>query len=213
MPGGRVLVSAELRWFWSGGLPATVEEWFRVRGFPPGGGKPRIDEYLLDRSQLELGLKKRGTKPGVEVKGLVGLQKRVSVPFEGRVQIWTKWTSEALTIDHLPRVAVHKTRWLRKFDTGGPDVIEIELDEDERPRRSPDKLPARGCHFELVSLRLDAESAPWSSIGFEAFGDLGTIEASLDRTLHHVAPAARLPGGSELSYPAWLAERDSHRNS
>ena len=129
-----MLVSAELRWFWRGGLPPVVETWFRNAEFPPGGGRPRTDEYLVDRTQIELGVKKRGTKAGVEVKGLVGLRRTVSVPCPGRVQIWSKWASDALTIDHLPRVAIEKTRWLRRYDASGPEVVEIELDDEERPR-------------------------------------------------------------------------------
>ena len=200
-----MLVSAELRWFWRDSVPPAVEAWFREREIPAGGGKSRTDEYLVDRSQIELGLKKRGEKPGIEIKGLVGIRRMVAIPFDGRVQIWSKWTSESLTIDHLTRVAVHKTRWLRKYDTAGPDVIEIELDEDERPRSSPEKLPERGCHFEVVSLEVDGSTA-WASVGFEAFGDLSTVENSLDRTLRHVAMATELPAGRELSYPGWLAQ-------
>ena len=204
-----MLVSAELRWFWSGGLPSAVEAWFRNAPFPPGGGRPRTDEYLVDRSQIELGVKKRGTKAGVEVKGLVAPRRTVSVPFSGQVQIWSKWTSDALTIDNLPRVAVEKTRWLRKYDTSGPELVEIELDDEERPRRSPDKLPERGCHFELVLLRVNRASTPWASVGFEAFGELSTVEDSLERTLKQVASETHLPAGRELSYPAWLARLDS----
>jgi hypothetical protein len=201
-----VLVSAELRWFWGGDLPSAVDAWFREARCPPGGGRPRTDDYLVDRGQIELGVKKRGAKAGVEVKGLVGLRRPVSVPFPGRVQIWTKWASDALTIDHLPRVAVEKTRWVRRYDASGPDIVEIELDDEERPRRSPDSLPEAGCHVEVVSLRLDGGGTPWASVGFEAFGELATVEATLERTLKHVAPHTILPAGRELSYPAWLAE-------
>jgi hypothetical protein len=204
-----VLVSAELRWFWRGGLPAAVEAWFRHAEFPPGGGRPRIDEYLVDRSQIELGVKKRGTKAGVEVKGLVGLRRTVSAPFPGRVQIWSKWTSDTLTIDHLPRVAIQKTRSLRRYDASGPRVVEIELDDEERPRKSQDLLPECGCHLEAVLLRVDGNDTKWASVGFEAFGDVSTVEDTLDRTLKHVTQT-NLPAGRELSYPAWLAGLDFH---
>src|SRR5262245_2271817 len=93
--GGQVPVSAEIRWFWRGAWPPSVEAWFRTREVPAGGGKSRTDEYLVDRNQLELGLKKRGRKTGIEIKGLVGIRRAVSIPFDGRVQIWSKWTSEA----------------------------------------------------------------------------------------------------------------------
>ena len=204
-----MLVSAELRWFWRGGLPPAVDTWFRNAEFPPGGGRPRTDEYLVDRRQIELGVETRGRKAGVEVKGLVGLRRTVSVPFPGRVQIWSKWASDTLTIDHLPRVAIEKTRWLRRYDASGPEVVEIELDDEERPRSSPDLLPECGCHVEVVSLRVDGDDPKWASVGFEAFGDVSTVEDALDRTLRHVA-RNNLPAGRDLSYPAWLAGLDLH---
>ncbi len=166
----------------------------------------RIDEYLVDRGQTELGLKKRGTKPGVEIKGLVAPGTTTPPPFAGRVQIWCKWTSEPLTIDHLPRVVLQKTRWLRKYERSDVEVREVELDAEERPRHAPGSQLERGCQIELVALRL-AGGSPWWSLGFEAFGELPTLEESLRRTIAHVASAAPdITSGLERSYPAWLAE-------
>jgi hypothetical protein len=196
-----LLVSAELRWFWKDALPQDVEQWFRSGEYPPGGGTRRVDEYLVDRDQTELGMKKRGSGKGVEIKGLVALGRHMTSPFEGRVQVWTKWSSETLTIDHLPRVSIAKTRWLRKYDTTGR-VLEVQLDSSERPVRA--QLLARGCQFELSAV--DHETSHWRSIGFEAFGELNTIEDSLERTLAHLAAdAPDLSAGLALSYPEWLA--------
>jgi hypothetical protein len=176
----------------------------------PGGGTPRTDEYAFNPKQPELGLKKRGVKDGVEVKGLVALRRRCAPPFDGQIQIWCKWTSEALTVDQLQRIAVHKTRWLRKFDTSGADVLEVEVDADERLRKSPGRLLERGCQLELVSLRLDSGPDNWWSLGFEAFGELDDIEDSLRRTALHLASSApNLGTGIDLSYPQWLAESHS----
>jgi hypothetical protein len=198
-----VSVSAELRWFWQNAFPPGLETFFHSGAFPPGGGRPRTDDYLLDTSQVELGLKKRGGKSGIEIKGLIGVGAVCPAPFEGRMQIWSKWISNALTIDQMPRLVVHKTRWLRKFDTSGTDVTEVELDEEERPRQSPERMLERGCHFELVTIQVDG--CVWWSVGFEAFGPLDTVEHSLVRTVKWLAPAPHVPPGLELSYPAWLA--------
>ena len=129
--------SAEIRWFWPGPLPETIESWFYSGAFPPGGGSPppRLDEYLLDPSQLELGLKKRGLKKGIEIKGLVTtVAQPIQIgPFTGRIQVWTKWTSESLRLDGMATVKTYKTRWLRKFDITDVHVREIQLGVDERP--------------------------------------------------------------------------------
>ena len=200
-----MLVSAEVRWFWKNAEPHPLTEWFRGGAYPPGGGTPRTDEYLVDPGQRELGVKRRGGTGGIEVKGLVERRRPAPAPFAGRVQIWCKWTSEALTIDHRPRVSIQKTRWIRKYDTAGTVVREVELDAAERPRHSPARGLERGCQLELVALRIDDRHETWSSFGFEAFGELDTLEDSLHRTVAHLAPdAPRVTLGAELSYPEWL---------
>jgi hypothetical protein len=200
-----VLVSAELRWFWKGALPDGLDAWFRSGSFSPGVEAPRSDEYVVDTRQTELGLKKRGVSRGVEIKGLIAVRGRAMPPFDGCVQIWGKWSSETLSIDHLPRRVVHKSRWLRKYDSSGPRLVEVGLDPEERSRHRMDR-PDRGCQLELVAVRLDDDATTWWSLGFEAFGELDTVEDSLRRTVADVGPTApRFARGLELSYPAWLA--------
>ena len=113
-------VSAEIRWFWRSAPPTGLEDWFckaESHGCPAGGGKAREDAYLRDLSQPELGLKRRGGKKGVEVKGLVAVlwSGLVVAPFAGPIEIWSKWTSETLELNSV--IIVEKLRWLRKFDT------------------------------------------------------------------------------------------------
>lgn len=135
-----MLISAELRWFWRETLPPGLEQWFRSGTLTPGGGNSRDDEYLVDPLQSELGVKKRSGMSGIEIKGLVEVRTVLPGPFSGRVQIWTKWTSHVITIDHLPRIVVRKTRWVRKYDTSGSAVHELELDY---PLRRPSRAARR----------------------------------------------------------------------
>ena len=205
-----MVISAETRWFWWGTPPGALERWFTDRPIPPGGGTPRVDEYLLDREQQELGIKTRGGGnggDGVEIKGLVELRRALPEPFSARVQIWTKWKSNRLRLDGLPRVRVGKTRRLRKFDTGSGRVVELPIGADELLLDRAAPLPERGCHIELVALEAGDAAERWSSLGFEAFGPIETVEDSLTRTLAAVGSPDRdaLSNGLELSYPAWLA--------
>jgi hypothetical protein len=82
-----VLISAEVRWFWRGALPSGLEQWFRSGTPVPGGGNSREDEYLLDPLQLELGVKNRSGRPGVELKGLIEVRASPPQPFSGRAQV------------------------------------------------------------------------------------------------------------------------------
>ena len=66
-------ITAEMRWFWPGQCPPDLEDWFFKPSPRAGGGQLRCDEYVQQSNgSAEVGIKKRGSKAGVEVKGLIG---------------------------------------------------------------------------------------------------------------------------------------------
>jgi hypothetical protein len=206
-----MIVSAELRWFWKDAVPQGLEPWFASSGLPPGGGRPRDDVYLLDPAQRELSLKHRGKMEGVEVKGLI---RRVAPPISagplfGHVELWIKWNSAALSLEHLPSIIVRKRRRMREFDTSGARVDEIALGPDECPAAPGTKDPEDGCTLELTEVSLTGREGTWWTLSLEAFGALERVESNLGRTLAHLQ-ATQAPGfapGVEKSYACWLAER------
>ena len=204
-------ISAEIRWFWSDVPPPKLEEWFRDATedtCAAGGGESRVDEYLYDGNQIELGLKRRGGKPGVEVKGLVAAEwgKLTATPFVGPIELWTKWTSEVLELNSDRTVPIKKIRWLRKFDTAKQFPEEIPLDGKEKPLGTR-PLPELGCNVELTQITL-GDNKVWWTLGFESFGTIQTV----DKSLYAVAAtlATRQPPelgtGLLASYPDWLKE-------
>jgi hypothetical protein len=202
-----MLLSAEVRWFWEGRIP-ELARWFGSGPFAPGGGEVRVDTYVVDPAQLELGVKSRGNKPGLELKVLVSeRQSRGIGPLQSATQIWSKVSSTVLSLNGHPAMATHKRRWLRKFDTGAATVTEIELGEDERPKASG--LPDDGCNVELTEVWLEDPTRVWTTLGFEAFGSFDRVEHSLAATLTQMSAVAmpNVGAGEALSYPAWLAER------
>ena len=130
--------------------PPGLEDWFckaDAHGCPARGGRTRVDEYVRDIRQVELGLKRRDGHQGVEVKGLVAVTwgGGAGEPFAGPIELWTKWISEPLELLSHSTVPIEKQRWLRQFDTTGRVPQEIALDNEEKPhdRRL---LPALGCN-------------------------------------------------------------------
>ena len=204
-----MIVSAELRWFWEGSAPESLERWFAGSGCPPGGGTPREDVYLLEAGQAELGLKQRGRRGGVEVKGLVRRAEHPlsAGPFAGRVEIWSKWTSEALQLTGFPSLVVRKLSRLRKLDTRSAPVTEIELGAVERPRQGT--LPEEGCNVELTEVGIVGRGGAWATLGFEAFGSLERVEVHLERAVGHLlgTDVPEFPRGTEQSYPRWIRAR------
>jgi hypothetical protein len=205
-------VSAEIRWFWKDTIPSGLKDWFCDKqndSYVAGGGvKIRADQYLRDTRQNEMGIKLRGGKSGVEVKGLVSvISDQLAVgPFHGNIEVWTKWTTESLELPASSLVTTEKRRWLRKFDTSSADPSEIPLGEDEQPLHQQ-PVPAMGCNVELTQVTLGSANV-WWTLGFESFGTIQTIEKSL-RSTASILAARRPPdfiSGFAASYPAWLKD-------
>lgn len=188
-----MLLSAEIRLFWSDHKPADLEAWFMdvsIHGSPPDGPEKRTDIYLADPKQTELGVKTRGEKPGVEVKGLIATPGDTLefASYEMPVELWSKWSSESLAFDKKSGIELHKTRWLRRFDIAS----------------------GQGCNIEWTIVRTRNGATCWT-LGFEAFGPLQIIQQTLRSTVRlmngRTPPPA--PGAVALSYPAWLATQPS----
>lgn len=199
-----MLLSAEIRLFWFDQKPQALEDWFLspiIHHRAPDGPEERTDIYLPDPNQTELGVKTRGENPGVEVKGLIAKPGDTLefISYEIPIELWSKWPSEALAFDTKLGVALHKKRWLRKFDTAGPEPVDS----------SDPRLPT-GCNVEWTIVRTGAGQTCWT-FGFEAFGRLQDIEPSLRSVVRLMTerqpPPA--PGAEILSYPAWLAKQST----
>jgi hypothetical protein len=205
-----VQVTAEIRWFWDDPAEAgRCRDWFwsaEAFGGKPGGGKERVDEYLWDKDQPELGIKRRGNKPGLEIKGLVA---RAVCGFQlgdlsGPVDIWTKWSTESADLQLSQSLRIAKVRWLRKWSTDGDVVSELALGGNEQPLNAP--IYSTGCNLEFTEIHLP-KGGPWWTLGFEAFGELSTVAHSLELVAkllnHRNAPPSS--AGRCASYPAWIA--------
>jgi hypothetical protein len=222
-------VSAEIRWFLNAAHAEQVDaftRWFQSGPLSPGGGTERVDVYARDASTDELGVKERDQKPGanektgVEVKALV-VPALGTVNFATRdatIQIWTKLPSRSLSLpsDASARCTTRKLRWLRKFDTSGATVIEVELGggkSGEDPLNGA--RPNLACNVEWTRVKVDGDTREWWSFGAEAFafgargGVEGTLESALRQALGALTdqlgpPPALGQEWTELSYPAWL---------
>jgi hypothetical protein len=195
--------SAESRWFWRADPAAALGQWFidsGIHDIEAAGGDIRTDAYLADANQAELGIKRRGTGRGIEIKGLVSLLGTGCdvAPFQGPIELWTKWFCDTLRLDGAPLILVRKRRWLRQFDTSGAAPRQIALNSDELKQ---------GCTVEYTELSGDG-IAPWVTLGFEAFGPMEGLAGSVQRTAAWLAsrrPPAVGPGW-QASYPVWLRQ-------
>lgn len=212
-------VSSEIRWFFNSAQD-ELKTWFcqsDAHGCTAGGGLVRVDSYLRDAHQTALGLKHRGGKKGVEIKGLVcHLPDHCEAhPFSGPIELWTKWTSDTLILETSKTVTTEKRRWIRKFDTTGLSPVEIKLNDKEAPVER-ESLPPRGCSVEYTHVRfvdyetkeLIPDSTDWWTLSFEGFGKLDSVKASLCDVA--AVMASRNPPNFDssfrASYPAFLSQ-------
>ena len=180
-----MLASAELRWFWKGPRP-RLQAWLASSTHGPCREETRVDHYLSQAGQRDLGIKRRGGEHGVEIKSLVAEGAAHTIgTLTARMQIWTKVWTAALDLNGLPTIAVRKSRRMQSHRTGGY---------------------ASGCNVEVTEVRVGADVEVWTTLGIEAYGELGQLEGALAGVVRlHQANPPEVDAGHALSYPAWLA--------
>ncbi|HKP29297.1 MAG TPA: hypothetical protein VJU15_07830 [Gemmatimonadales bacterium] len=180
-----MLASAELRWFWKGPRP-RLQAWLVSDPHGPCREETRVDHYLSQAGERELGIKRRGAGHGVEIKALVGEGATHAIgTLSARAQIWTKVWTGALNLEGLPTIAVRKSRRMQSHHTGSY---------------------TSGCNVEVTEVRAGPASEVWTTLGIEAYGELDRLDAALAGIVRlHQANPPEVDAGHALSYPAWLA--------
>jgi hypothetical protein len=207
-------ISAEIRWFWRKDDSKEISSWFlspSIHGHEAGGGQVRIDAYWVDTQYDSVGIKIRGNKPGLEIKGLLSaeLDHQISSSAKGMIEVWSKWTCGHTLPASTTLVSVSKRRWLRKYAVNGGLVRQIPLGENETPLGN-EGLPQEGCNFEWTEIS-SPEHGQWHTLGFEAFGTEKLIKENLVNVMAHVTQNGfvDLRGSSNESYPSWLKKLTS----
>ena len=199
-------VTAEMRWFWLGQCPPDLESWFFKSSPRAGGGQPRSDEYVRPSNGSELGIKKRGSKAGVEVKGLIGTSRCPDlISLAPHYELWCKWTTNDLLLNGTNLLATKKVRWARKLDTSSTSVLEVPLGPDEAPLNGG--WIQEGCNLTLTEVQTVGVAGLWWTFCFEAFGNLESAPKNLQAgTSYARSTSFPQPNGAFLSYPAWLSQ-------
>ncbi|RYX83843.1 hypothetical protein EON83_12925 [bacterium] len=171
----------------------------------------RQDEYLVFPHCQSVGVKLRAGRK-FEIKALASPPQRLVVNTEvaGFTDQWTKWSFDSLWLQALQAdlhqsgqwVSVAKRRYLRELSADGGQIVEITSD--------PTIVPAMGCNVELTVVEVGTHSAPWLTVGFEAFGPHARLSQTLEQTVENFfrsqqPPPIPLTQYSSMSYPAWLA--------
>jgi hypothetical protein len=209
------LVTLELRWFFDGELPATVQQWFDTAlPGPAVEPAPRSDFYLIVAGRDDTGLKLREQKLELKIRSrstpFVGDRVRA----RGRVELWEKWSwSYARPADveigfaegvRGPRVDVDKVRWQRKYDASPSGTL--------RPVPAEESVE-RAALIEITRLRV-LDRPAWT-LGFDAIGPApdreGILSLAVDVLLAAFPAAERLSSDRSFGYPRWLIGESGSR--
>jgi hypothetical protein len=201
--------SMELRWFLQGTIPVEIEKWFNNAPVAPKDEGERYDGYLILPDHADLSVKLRNQQK-FEIKkriadfGIKALDTGEGRT-EGRVEQWVKWSfSLEANSQGQPDtselngfwVVVCKLRRQIKYkvaEDGSVEAIDASTRVDQ------------GCYLELTQIW--ARNKPWWSLGFEAFGEMDTVEHNLQLTLNHVLAERDFPpmeAAHSFAYPEWL---------
>jgi hypothetical protein len=201
-----MIVTAEMRWFWSERCPPDLERWFFQSTPKAGVGLPRCDAYVRQPNGSELGVKRRGSKPGFELKGLVAILRHSELAtLAPHGELWCKWYSNGLLWDETALLTIQKVRWIRKLITSGTAIVEVPLGPDEAPLDGG-SIPG-GCNLTLTKVQIVGVQGQWWTFCFEASGDVESAPNNLRSAIKYVRSGS-FPSlnGAFLSYPGWLAK-------
>jgi hypothetical protein len=190
----------EVRWFSTGAIPATVQEWFQQREGQPEEQPRRTDYYVRSEDGESLGIKLREGRLEVKqrLRELGGFRFHDRVA--GRVEHWYK-RSFAFTpgVSPLPGsswIGVRKERSLYRYQlTAGRQLVAVSTADYVRA----------GCDLELTSVSVAGQA--WWSLGLEAHGDEGTLQDMLFLVAPQVFAGGEPPAlqaSDSYGYPRWL---------
>jgi hypothetical protein len=188
-----VIVTREVRWFFSGPMPAFVHSWFTssATGLER---EQRVDSYDEGFARDGVGVKHRNSGP-IEAKFLVAriTTDELAPGVSGEVGDWLKVVT--------PRVDEVGVRARCRFAV----VKDITTRRYSAPSRTD-----TGCAVELATVEAGNEIA-WT-LCFETFGDPEVRGDVFERGLAAFLADSPLPAGlsltadSSLDYPAWVSQ-------
>ncbi|CAA9562187.1 hypothetical protein AVDCRST_MAG81-902 [uncultured Synechococcales cyanobacterium] len=203
-----MLTTAELRWFYSGIMPISINEWF-THDCPGEHLTPptqREDLYLTTPGCECLGIKLR--QDHLEIKwrqsGL-GVWELV-YGLAGQAEQWVKWICEPSPDKILPEANLTKGRWISVTKVRSQRKYEV-LSDQSLIAVAIEQPVNLGCTVELTKLKVAGNT--WWSLAFEAFGEDKALINTLKVVTNYLLSNYQGPilqAQDSFAYPNWLAE-------
>jgi hypothetical protein len=201
----------EMRWFYPGIPPATVEHWFFADcpGELLGTPDEREDVYLYTTPVCEyLGVKLRQGKLEVKWrKAELGVI-QIGQNCQTKLEKWVKWVCDDPSATNMTPVSVlDNGAWISVKKNRSQRIYKINIDSDKEIQLLPIQQPIdEACALEFTKLNINGND--WWTVAFEVFGE----DISLMDMLFPVSdlilksyPEADLQAQNSFAYPRWLS--------
>ncbi|UNU26863.1 hypothetical protein [Microcoleus vaginatus] len=203
--------SLEMRWFYSGALPKSLNQWFGSESLgaylsPP---EEREDIYLLVPNCDYLGVKLRGKTLEVKWRQAELGTMQFANRWEGKAEKWLKWVC-ADTMAPIPADIVATGKWVGVKKKRAQRLYQVSAPGSLMPVMSvPVEAPIpQGCTVELTQLNINGSA--WWTLGFEAFGSESCLTESLETVASWTSKsyqAQKLKAEDSSAYPIWLGSK------
>ncbi|MCD4697878.1 MAG: hypothetical protein K8S16_16760, partial [Bacteroidales bacterium] len=179
-----IITTAEIRWFYKGVIPKTINSWFENLDGLIEQQDERIDLYLMIKDTGSIGIKFREERFELKQKskdlGILEFSPNIS----GNAELWKKWSFESrdntLPLGEKTKgewIEVVKARKLQKFIFDHKGKISLGFDN----------YRSDGCNVELTKVIANKNRAPlphspgdsespgesqvfWWTLGLETYG-------------------------------------------
>lgn len=199
-----MLLTAEIRWFHTGEIPAAVADWFSDGTGFVERQQPRVDIYLLNPETSALNVKFREGRLELKQRYSAAPGYQFAAGNAGTIELWRKWSfylDRNSLNGNLDETAgawlpVRKARTVRNYGLR-PDGTVMPLSSGAQAEQA--------CALELTEV--DAGGERWWSLCFEALGPPSALEQTVIAVADHVLTAFgefQLTAAASCGYAEWL---------
>lgn len=216
-----IITTAEIRWFYKGVIPKTINSWFENLDGLIEQQDERIDLYLMIKDTGSIGIKFREERFELKQKSKDLGNLETTPNISGNAELWKKWSFESgeNEISNVEKseewIRVSKARSLHKFIFNNKGEISGGFNN----------FRSDGCNVELTKVIANKNRAPlphspgdsespgesqvfWWTLGLETYGTTDMLYINLQTAFEHIFKVdfpQIFSKENSFGYPEWLA--------
>ena len=197
--------TVEVRWFFKDAIYDNLNSKMLADSQNLEKQPLRVDYYYDNTSSGSMGIKIREKR--IEIKNRkhdYGIT-RISDHFEGKVEQWYKWGFDISVINEdYQNIAKSNSSWIEVKKER--KLCKYMISDDKKVKvLSLSEYSTNACNFEITDIVIEGKKC--HSIGFESYGDEGSLYENLILVVREVLLDKRLlsfKADNSFGYPQWI---------